>query len=167
VVVKQRLIERWCQFCALIYLLGYLTAGIEKSPKCISALASIRSTSRNGKKGRSNPSGETTLAIMGIAEERTEGSAQRSAPLIVSRRTSAAGRIFVNQTHGLSGKEAHRLDVSGIPTLLFSERFAPDELAASSRFLLVSSVKAIGPRAGVVGPLNELFREISPFAGSR
>jgi hypothetical protein len=33
----------------------------------------MRSTSRNGKKGRSNPSGETTLAIMGIAEERTEG----------------------------------------------------------------------------------------------
>jgi type II secretory pathway component GspD/PulD (secretin) len=32
---------RWCQFCALIYLLGYLTAGIEKSPKCISALATM------------------------------------------------------------------------------------------------------------------------------
>jgi hypothetical protein len=28
---------------------------------------------RGSKKGRSNPSGETTLAIMGIAEERTEG----------------------------------------------------------------------------------------------
>jgi len=56
---------------------------------------------------------------------------------------------------------------SGIPTLLLSERFAPDELSASSRFPLVSSVKAIGPRAGVVGPLNELFRKTSPFARSR
>jgi hypothetical protein len=102
-----------------------------------------------------------------LLKSEPKGPAQRSAPLIVSRRISAAGRIFVNQTHGLSGKEAHRLDVSGIPTLLFSERFAPDELAASSSFFLVSSVKASGPGAGVVGPLNELFRKTSPFARSR
>ncbi|HXM48930.1 MAG TPA: hypothetical protein VN956_13890 [Pyrinomonadaceae bacterium] len=119
------------------------------------------------KKGRSNPSGETTLAIMGIAEERTGGARTALSSADRFAKDFSSGPDFVNQTHGLSGKEAHRLDVSGIPTLLFSERFAPDELAASSRFLLVSSVKAIGPRAGVVGPLNELFRETSPFARSR
>src|SRR5260221_13509800 len=79
----------------------------------------------------------------------------------------SSGPDFVNQTHGLSGKEAHRLDVSGIPTLLFSERFAPDEIGCLQQIPLVSSVKASGPRAGVVGPLNELFRKTSPFARRR
>src|SRR5260221_3504659 len=158
---------RWCQFCALIYLLGYLTAGIEKSPTCISALASIRSTSRNGKKGRTNPSGETTLAIMGIAEERTEGARTALGSADRFATDFSSGPDFVNQTHGLSGKEAHRLDVSAIPTLLFSERFAPDEIGCLQQIPLVSSVKASGPRAGVVGPLNELFRKTSPFARRR
>jgi hypothetical protein len=94
---------------------------------------------------------------MGIAEERTEGARTALSSADRFAKDFSSGPDFVNQTHGLSG----------IPTLLFSERFAPDELAASSRFLLVSSVKAIGPRAGVVGPLNELFRKTSPFARSR
>src|SRR5260370_28959113 len=80
------------------------------------------------KKGRSNPSGETTLAIMGIAEERTGGARTALSSADRFAKDFSSGPDFVNQTHGLSGKEAHRLDVSGIPTLLFSERFAPDEL---------------------------------------
>jgi hypothetical protein len=102
-----------------------------------------------------------------LLKSEPKGPAQRLSSADRFAKDFSSGPDFVNQTHGLSGKEAHRLDFSGIPTLLFSERFAPDELAASSRFLLVSSVKAIGPRAGVVGPLNELFRKTSPFARSR
>jgi hypothetical protein len=128
---------------------------------------SVEENTPNNLENDSNPSRETTLAIMGIAEERTEGARTALSSADRFAKDFSSGPDFVNQTHGLSGKEAHRLDVSGIPTLLFSERFAPDELAASSRFLLVSSVKAIGPRAGVVGPLNELFRKTSPFARSR